>query len=124
MTTGLNQVDVNAAGRSQAPESESLVCVLDSLTPELRARHQMLSEQVKERRQSVRELPDGYAWQLPGDTAMWLTAAEFISLEHLCCPFFRLTLEIEPGQGAIWLQITGNSQVKQFVEAETGFAQP
>ena len=122
MNTQTNQVDHTVAGRSQAPESESLVCVLDALTPEQRQRHEQLIEKVKQSRQSIRELPDGYAWQLPGDMAMWLIAAEFISLEHVCCPFFRLALEVEPGQGSIWLRITGSDQVKQFIGVETGFA--
>jgi len=39
--------------------------------------------------------------------------------EHLCCSFFRLTLDIEPGQESAWLRITGSSQVKEFLQAET-----
>src|SRR5258708_37059126 len=89
-------------------QAESLACALSALTREQRERHQALITQVKESRISIQELPDGYTWQLPGDSATWLAAAEFISLEHLCCPFFRLTLEVEPGQESIWLRITGD----------------
>jgi hypothetical protein len=42
--------------------------------------------------------------------------AAFIPSERLCCPFFTFTLEITPARGPIWLQITGNAQVKTFLQ--------
>jgi hypothetical protein len=47
-----------------------------------------------------------------------LRAAEFISLERLCCPFFNFVLEVEPESGPLWLKMTGQDGVKQFLQAE------
>ena len=97
-----------------------LACDLSVFTPEERAYHGRLYEQINAARQSVRELEDGYALQLPG--AAYTTAAEFMRLEHVCCPFFRLILEVEPGQGSIWLHVRGSDPIKAFVEQEFALA--
>jgi len=47
-------------------------------------------------------------------------AAEFISLERLCCPFLRFSLEVEPEGGPIWLRLTGREGVKAFIREEVG----
>ena len=44
--------------------------------------------------------------------------AEFMSMEHRCCPFFRLTLEAEAGHDPLALRITGADGVKDFIRAE------
>jgi hypothetical protein len=70
--------------------------------------------------ESVRELPNGYGFQLPNTSDALLTAASFISLERLCCPFFGFVLEIPREGGPIWLNVTGRSGVKPFIIAEIG----
>lgn len=96
-----------------------LACDLTVFTSAQRARHDALSRIVLGRRQAVRELDDGYAFELPAET--YFDAAEFIRLEHLCCPFFRLMLEIPPGQPeAIWLHLRGSSQIKAFLQEDMG----
>ena|SRR5258707_14581736 len=103
----------------QSSEAQALVCSLAELPAEERQRHQQVADALRAIRQTVRELPDGYAFQYPSDMHTILTVAEFMSREHLCCPFFRFTLEIEPGQASIWLHVTGDSPVKEFLQAET-----
>lgn len=66
------------------------------------------------------ELPDGYAFELPNESAVLLTAAEFISHERLCCPFFGFALAVEPEGGSLWLSLTGRDGVKPFIMAEIG----
>lgn len=95
-----------------------LACDLTAFTPEQRARHDGLWERLVEVRLAVREVADGYAFQYPGDAEMCMTAAEFMTLEHICCPFFRMTLEIEPGKGTVWMHWTGSETIKQFLKAE------
>lgn len=68
----------------------------------------------------VRELPNGYAFRLPNEPDVLLKAAEFVSLERLCCPFFGFVLEVEPEGGAVWLGLTGREGVKPFILAEIG----
>ena len=64
-----------------------------------------------------RELADGYALRFPGDDAWAHTLMEFVLHERACCPFFTFGLMFEPDHGAIWLHLTGNAEVKSFVEA-------
>ena len=74
--------------------------------------------------QSVRELPNGYRVRLPNESDVLLTAAKFIALERLCCPFFDFSLEIEREGGAVWLSLTGREGVKPFIMAEIGHHLP
>ena len=106
---------------STVPEAEALACDLSAMTPDQRQRHEQAFEKLNSIRQSVLELPDGYAWQFPGDTDTGFVVAEFMLMEHLCCPFFRFTLEVEPGHGSIWLRFTGSEQVKEFLDVQTSF---
>ena len=41
--------------------------------------------------------------------------AEDLSMERLCCPFMRFTIEIEPQQAPFWLHLTGPEGVKDFL---------
>jgi hypothetical protein len=68
--------------------------------------------------ENIRELADGYSFQLPPDKL--LTAAQFISLERLCCPFFDFGLEVKCNGSAVWLTPTGREGAKQFIMAEIG----
>lgn len=70
--------------------------------------------------QSKHELPDGDAFELPNDSDVLLTSAEFISLERLCCPFFGFELQVEREGGSVWLSLRGRDGVKQFIMAEIG----
>ena len=65
--------------------------------------------------QEVRELPNGYGFRLPNDFVMLMIIAEDLSMERLCCPFLRFTLEIEPAGGPFWLSFTGGEGTKEFL---------
>src|SRR5215471_8461622 len=45
-------------------------------------------------------------------------AAEFITLERLCCPFYDFALESEREGGPVWLTLTGREGVKEFAKIE------
>jgi hypothetical protein len=45
-------------------------------------------------------------------------AAEWISFERLCCPFFSFQLDIASEGAPIWLRMTGREGVKQFMQVE------
>lgn len=98
--------------------SQVLACDLTALSDVERERHQQVARQVLDLKQSVCDLPDGYALQYPDELQMYLLIAEFMSLEHRCCPFFHLALDVEPDQKAIWLKIGGSAEIKAFARAE------
>ena len=102
-------------------EKESpFACDITAIAPEQRGAHVALIGKLFRSVQSKRELPNGYAFELPNDSDVLLTAAEFISLERLCCPFFGFSLEIEREHGSVWLSLTGRDGVKPFILAEIG----
>ena len=101
-------------------EESSFACDMTAIAPDQRGAHIATIEKLFRLVQSKRELPDGYAFELPNDSEVVLTAAEFISRERLCCPFFGFRLEIECEGGSVWLSLTGRDGVKPFIIAEIG----
>jgi hypothetical protein len=95
-----------------------LACNLTAIPAEKRDQHQAAAEQIFRAVRETRELPSGYAFRLPEEPEMLFKAAEFVTLERLCCPFFGFTLEFEPEGGPLWLKLTGGDGVKQYLQAE------
>ena len=76
-------------------EKESpFACDMTAIAPEQRGAHVATIEKLFRLVQSKRELPDGYAFELPNEADVLRTSAEFISLERLCCPFFGFTVSV------------------------------
>jgi len=101
------------------PGNESpIACDMSAIDPALRAQHIATGGEVFRAAEEIREVADGYAFRLPNDSDVLLKAAEFISLERLCCPFLRFSLEVEPEGGPVWLRLTGRGGVKAFVREE------
>ncbi len=95
-------------------------CDMAALTTEQRLRHQALAQELLPAVQEVSELPEGYAARLLPDNGLLLSAAEFIALERLCCPFLTLGLEIERDGGPLWVLLKGPEGAKPFIRAEFG----
>jgi len=102
-------------------EKESpFACDMTAIAPEQRSAHLATIQRLFRSVQSKRELPNGYAFELSNESDVLMTAAQFISLERLCCPFFGFGLEIEREGGSLWLSLTGRNGVKPFIVAEIG----
>src|SRR5882762_3999052 len=102
-------------------EKESpFACDMTAIAPEQRGAHLATIEKLFRAVKSILELPSGYAFRLPNESDVVLTAAEFISLERLCCPFLGFDLNVEQEGGALWLSLTGCEGVKPFIMAEIG----
>jgi hypothetical protein len=59
------------------------------------------------------ERPDGYAFRFPPE--MFDELARVVGLERRCCAFLRFSLTAEPGNGPVWLEITGPAESKAFL---------
>lgn len=105
---------------ARAERVTPFACVMEAIEPGERRRHLDTAASLFGSVREVRELPDGYAFRLPDEPGVLTKAAEFISLERLCCPFFGFGLAAEPERGAIWLRLTGREGVKEFIRAEVG----
>jgi len=98
-----------------AAASHPIACNLGALTASERSRHDKLAQGLWGSVLERRELPDGYAFRLPGGALV--ATAEWVALEHKCCPFFSFELTQEE-QGAVWLRLTGTPEVKALIAQE------
>lgn len=95
-------------------------CDMTAIPFERRAEHLLTIETLFHSVEEIRELSDGYAFRLKSAPPILKTAAEFIELERLCCPFFGFVLEVLGEGDEIWLTLNGRDGVKPFILAEIG----
>ena len=102
----------------QIPTGEVVIaCDPNAVHVDQRERWVETGKQVYAAVQVIRELPDGYQFRLPADSAMLLKVADYITHERLCCAFLRFALEIEPNGGPFWLRLTGGAGVKEYMRS-------
>jgi len=97
-----------------------LACNPSAMDAEQRSRHSRLAADLRARVREVVETPEGYAFRLDGGGEVLLWAAEFVSLERLCCPFVDFGLRLEADEGPLWLRLGGRAGVKEVLAAELG----
>ena len=105
-------------GELPARAADKFACEMGALTKPERARHGELSRALLGSASDMKELPDGYAFRLKAEDLT--RAAEWVSLERKCCPFFTFELEQSRDQGPVWLRVKGSEGVKSFIKAEFG----
>lgn len=114
----LHQVGT-AMAQTQPDEKESpFFCNMNALTGEQKKRIVELVKQLKAKTQEVKELPDGFAFRYKPDSETVRDAAEFITYERACCPFFEFELSVEREGGPLWLRLRGREGVKDFIRIE------
>ena len=105
---------------ANAEKVSPFACDMSAIEPDRRGEHIATIDELFRVVEDIRELPNGYAFKLPDESNVLIKAAEFITLERLCCPFFGFAIEAEPEGGALWLSLTGRAGVKPFIVAEIG----
>lgn len=95
-------------------------CNMKAMNAEQRQRYDLLTKQLQVTKQEIKELPNGYAFRLPSEPSTIKDAAEWITYERLCCPFFDFGIEVERNGGAVWLRLTGREGIKPFIRSEFG----
>ena len=91
-----------------------VACCLTSA--ELREREATLVAQFRSAVIETEELPDGYAFRVPGDRKWVAITAEMIVAERECCPFFTFELVAQPGMGPVVVRVTGPAGTKEFLK--------
>lgn len=91
---------------------------MSDLTPGQRTRTFELLDILKAEKLEVREMPDGYAFRYRMGSEMFLNAAEFITYERQCCPFFDFDLSLEREGGDMWFKLSGRKGIKSFIREE------
>jgi hypothetical protein len=108
------------AGKADAKALEDgFYCDRSALTPIQLKRKVELANALRPSIRNTRELPDGYEFEF-ASSASFQDAAEWASMERLCCPFFEITLQLSREKGPTLLRLTGQPGVKQFIHAEFG----
>lgn len=95
-------------------------CDRSAIAPDQLKRKVELGQVLRSSVRHVRELPDGFEFELGRGPGGFQEAAEWASLERLCCPFFDIGLQLRRQQGPTLLRLTGEAGVKQFIQAEFG----
>ena len=101
----------------QSPRQSPLACDMTVLSPLQRETHLANSRDLFLTLKEIRELSNGYEFGIHGPNVV-VQAAEFISLEKLCCPFLKFEIEVEAENGPVWLKLTGREGVKEFIREE------
>lgn len=100
----------------------SLVCNLGTFDTTELQRYGQYRQAIRAATRETRELADGYGLHLGAASESFLTAAQWIVLEHRCCPFLNFKLELTD-RNDVWLYVMGPDGVKAFLgEAMRGTA--
>jgi hypothetical protein len=95
---------------------------LEIFPPSVKPRHAGFLENVRGCLEEVRELPDGFALRFCDDGTLLARLAEWVRLESVCCPFVRFEVRIERRNGPVWLRLTGEEGIKEFLRRDFGIA--
>lgn len=104
------------------PDDNPVACCLSDA--ELRQREATLLAQFKDALTATEELPDGYAFRIPGEKRWLALVADLIIAERECCPFLTFQLTAEPKMGALTIRITGPEGTKEFLRSILAMPQP
>jgi hypothetical protein len=95
--------------RDSAPTACSLTA------PELRHRQATLLAQFRSAVMETQELPDGFAFRLPGDAKSIGLISEWLAAERECCPFLAFAMAALPNRGPVIVRVTGTAGTKEFL---------
>jgi hypothetical protein len=101
-------------------EKVPIVCRLDALSDDERARSQALRAEISAAVEDTRPLDDGLAVRLRGEAPLLRSVVEWIALERRCCPFLSFELHWKAGgDEPPWLWLTGPEGTKEFLAGLT-----
>lgn len=104
-----------------APQNDAgpvFACNLKAISTADRPRYNDLVKRIRAAMQDRSEISNGYAFKLDSKTVTLPEAAEWISMERLCCPFLTLQISASGNQPHWLLMLTGPEGVKQLLDAE------
>jgi hypothetical protein len=116
---GMTGTKVSSPGKRddccKRPAGE-LVCKLT--TPEMDERKATVLASLRKQVLEKEELTNGYAFKFAGTDSMIDELTEFAKTERHCCDFFTFNLSISGDTSAVWFEITGPLEAKEFIETE------
>jgi hypothetical protein len=96
------------AAADAAPPSASVLPVVCSLSPSaLSERREDALRGLRARAREIREIAGGWSIRFAAEDDLIAELAHFIQKERKCCAFLRFALIVAPGEGPVWLELTG-----------------
>jgi hypothetical protein len=90
-----------------------IACTLTAA--ELAAMRQGLLPGLLARAGAWERIAGGFRFQFVSQPDLVKQAAAVIDAEHRCCRFLRFLLLVEPGDGPVWLEVTGPEGTEEFL---------
>jgi len=75
----------------------------------------MRNELLAAKARAVEPIAGGFRSRFDPQTDLVREAAAVVDAERRCCRFLRFVLSIEPGDGPIWLEVTGPEGTQGFL---------
>jgi hypothetical protein len=89
-----------------------------TLTPtELAAQRSGLLPGLLTRATAREPVRGGFRWRFEPHDGLLNDVARVIDAEHRCCRFLRFHWIVEPGDGPLWLEVTGPEGTEDFLTA-------
>lgn len=108
------------AGRKPAVSDTNvrrpIACDMTALSAAERPRYDSLRPRVLKAIDSVQETPTAFRLRL-GSSASVRHLAEWMEMEHRCCPFLDIDLSMK-ADGTTWIKIGGSGAIKAFLKEE------
>ena len=82
---------------------------------ELREREAAILARFRSAVIETKELPDGYAFRVPGDGKWIGLIAKLIVAERECCPFLAFEVAAVPNMGPVIVRVIGPAGAKEFL---------
>jgi hypothetical protein len=90
-----------------------IMCTLTSA--ELTAMREGLLPSLVASASAREQVAGGFRFQFAPRPDLLKDAAAIIDAEHRCCRFLRFLLLVEPGEGPVWLEVTGPEGTWEFL---------
>lgn len=100
----------------EAAVPSAIACDISALSPEARRRYDVLRSGVVRAVRQVIATERTYRFRLDHSLSL-AAAAEWLALEHRCCPFLDIALTLQHDD-TTWLEIGRNKTLKEFVAEE------
>ena len=92
-----------------------------TLTPaELEAMREGLLPGLLATASAKENIPGGFRWRFDPQADLLREIAAVIDAEHRCCRFLRFVLLVGPGDGPVWLEVTGPDGTDDFLSTLIG----
>lgn len=106
---------------TQDREKSASLPIACTLTPaELAAMRNGLLPGLLARASAKQHIPGGFRWRFDPQAGRLREIAAVIDAEHRCCRFLRFVLLVEPGDGPVWLEVTGPEGTDDFLSTLIG----